>query len=81
MDFWYRVGGIQVRIPVARLLRASGQPLSGVGVTPDSVDRTYTAPRALAGKDAACSNVTSTAAVSEDPLVQTAARWLLASPR
>jgi carboxyl-terminal processing protease len=75
VDFWRRIGGLQVPIPTARLLRASGQPLSAVGVTPDSVDD----PPAAAITDAACAGLASPASVSDDQLVRRAAALLMRS--
>jgi C-terminal peptidase prc len=81
VDFWFRVGTLQLRIPTARLVRANGAVLDRVGVTPDAADEALAAAGGGPMKDAACPNVASADAVSDDPLVQRAVRWLLASPR
>ncbi len=79
VDYVYGLVGMRLSIPTARLLRAGGEPLDGRGVTPDVLDDALApAPRA-AMSDAACPNVASPAAVSDDQLVRRAAGLLLAS--
>lgn len=79
IEVWYRVAGTKVPIPAARVLRASGQPLEGRGVTPDAVGASTPAPSA-AWSDVACPRVSSPGAVSNDPEVRRAVDLLLASP-
>jgi carboxyl-terminal processing protease len=79
-NIWHRIAGTEWSVPVARLVRASGQPLHGKGVTPDVADDASDATPAGAMSDVACPNIASTAAVSDDPLVGRGVRLLLASP-
>lgn len=72
----YQLRGMPLLIPTARLLRASGQPLAGRGVTPDVLGDSPASSAAMS--DVACPDVVSPGTVSDDPLVRRAADFLLA---
>jgi carboxyl-terminal processing protease len=79
VDYDHDIAGMQLRIPTARLLRPSREPLDGVGVTPDVAEPPAGLPLAARPTDVACPNVASAGAVSDDPLVGRAAALLLTS--
>lgn len=70
-------GGAQMPVPIAYLLRASGQPLEGVGVVPDVLDDGLAPGPDGAPAVTACPGETSPGAL-DDPLVMRAAEGLLA---
>jgi len=80
VEIRYRVAGIELQIPAARLLRANGEPLDGRGVTPDAVGDAPAPAATLAMGDVPCPNAASPAAVAGDPLVRQAAGFLLQAP-
>ncbi len=71
-------GGGRLRLTVGHLLRASGEPIDGRGVSPNlTLDAPGPAPGALLS-DAACPGLESPAPVAGDPAVARAAAYLLA---
>jgi carboxyl-terminal processing protease len=67
-------GGAAVKVRTARLLRASGEPLDGAGVTPDVAPGAR--PGGPAPSEAGCPGFASTGGVAADPLVAQAAALL-----